>query len=86
MVKMLSFLKECGLLEIQHPFPPSREYQFLIDSNEIKDFVEQYNELTSKHSQLKILREICFKTFDTRTALDGSDLYYKTVIIKRLKK
>ncbi len=86
LVRMLSFLKDGGLLEIQHPYPPSREYQFLIDSNEIKDFVKQYNESISKHSCLKILREICFKTFDTRKALDGSELYYKTVIIKRLNK
>ena len=86
LIRMLSFLKDGGLLEIQHPFPPSREYQFLIDLNEIKDFVKQYNESTSKHSRLKILREICFKTFDERKALNGSELYYKTVIIKRSKK
>jgi len=85
-IRMVSFLKEGGFLEIQYPFSPSRKYQFFIDSNEIEGFIKQYNESISRRSQLKILRKIRLMASDGRKALDGSDLYFNTIIIKKLKK
>ena len=82
LLRMVSFLKDGGLLEIQYPSPPSREYQFPINSNEIKNFVKQYNEPISRHSQLKIFRKTRSRASGGRKALDGSDLYFNTIIIK----
>ena len=86
LIRMVSFLKDEGLLEIQYPFPPSRKYQFSIDSSEIKNFVKQYNESISRHSKLKILQKTRSRAFGGRKALDGSDLYFNTIIIKVISK
>jgi protein-L-isoaspartate O-methyltransferase len=84
--KMAALLNEDGLLEIQYPTPRSREYQFSIDSREITGFVKLFNKAAQGNFQLKIVHRKNIKDFGGRKALDGSDLYFNTTIIKYLKR
>jgi SAM-dependent methyltransferase len=84
--KMASLLDAGGLLEIQYPTPRSREYQFSIDSNEIPEFVKLFNKAAQGNLKLKVIHRKNIKDFGGRKALDGSDLYFNTTIIKCLKR
>ncbi|MCE9507859.1 MAG: class I SAM-dependent methyltransferase [Alphaproteobacteria bacterium] len=83
--KMASLLKADGLLEIQYPTPRSREHQFSIDSREIAGFVKLFNKAAQGNFRLKVIHRKNIKDFSGRKALDGSDLYFNTTIIKYLK-
>jgi cyclopropane fatty-acyl-phospholipid synthase-like methyltransferase len=84
--KITSFLKAGGLLEIQYPTPRSREHQFSIDSKEITGFVKLFNKAAKGSLQLRVIHRKNIKDFGGRKALDGSDLYFNTTIIKCLKR
>lgn len=84
--KMASLLNEGGLLEIQYPTPASREHQFSIDSKELPRFVKLFNKAAQGNLKLKIIRRKNVRDFSGRKALDGSDLYFNTTIIKCLKR
>ena len=85
MKKMAALLNDGGLLEIQYPTPPSREYQFPVGAGEITDFVKKFNQSAKGKARLEIVQRKNVKDFSGRKALDGSELYFNTTIIKCLK-
>jgi cyclopropane fatty-acyl-phospholipid synthase-like methyltransferase len=83
--KIAALLNDGGLLEIQYPTPPSREYQFPVGTGEIADFVKRFNASAQGGVQLEIVHQKNIKDFTGRKALDGSDLYFNTAILRRRK-
>jgi len=81
---MVSLLKDDGLIEVQYPTPPSREHQFRVGLDEVKNFVAAFNKKAKDGRQLQIVREN-IKAISGRKARDGTDLYFNTTIIKSVK-
>lgn len=81
--KMFSMAAKGGFLEVQYPTPASREHQFTIKHNEIEKTVEAFNQVAAPNDGIDIVMDKLVPDFSGRKALDGSDLSFRTVILKR---
>ncbi|MBW7910632.1 MAG: class I SAM-dependent methyltransferase [Alphaproteobacteria bacterium] len=81
--KMFSMAARGGFLEVQYPTPASREHQFTIKHNEIERAVEAFNQVAAPNDGIDIVMDKLVPDFSGRKALDGSDLSFRTVILKR---
>ncbi len=81
--KMFSMAARGGFLEVQYPTPASREHQFTIKHNEIEKAVEAFNQAAAPNDGIDIVMDKLVPDFSGRKALDGSDLSFRTVILKR---
>lgn len=81
--KMFSMAARGGFLEVQYPTPASREHQFTIKHNEIEKAVEAFNQVAAPNDGIDIVMDKLVPDFSGRKALDGSDLSFRTVILKR---
>lgn len=73
-----------GTLDIQYPVPASREHQFTIGKNEIADFVQAFNQAADATAAFTIIVDKEIPDHTGRKALDGSDLFFKTMVLRRL--
>jgi len=74
-----------GVVDIQYPVPASREHQFTIGKNEIADFIQAFNQAAGATSQFTIVIDKEIPDHTGRKALDGSDLFFKTMILRRIR-
>lgn len=74
-----------GAVDIQYPVPASREHQFTIGKNEIADFVQSFNQAAGATAQFSIVIDKEIADHTGRKALDGSDLFFKTMVLRRLR-
>lgn len=81
--KMFSMAAKGGFVEVQYPTPASREHQFTIKHNEIEKAVEAFNQAAAPSDGIDIVMDKLVPDFSGRKALDGSDLSFRTVILKR---
>lgn len=81
--KMFSLVAPDGLLQIQYPTPASRVAQFTVAQNEICDAMELYNAANLSVDPMRIAMDKTIPVFNGRKALDGSDLYFRTIILHR---
>lgn len=81
--KMFSMAAKGGFVEVQYPTPASREHQFTIKHNEIEKAVEAFNQAAAPNDGIDIVMDKLVPDFSGRKALDGSDLSFRTVILKR---
>lgn len=81
--KMFSLAAKGGFVEVQYPTPASREHQFTIKHNEIERAVEAFNQAAAPSDGIDIVMDRLVPDFSGRKALDGSDLSFRTVILKR---
>ena len=81
--KMFSLVAKGGFVEIQYPTPASREYQFSIRHNEIAEAVKAFNQAAAANDGIDVLIDRLVPDFSGRKALDGSDLSFRTVILRR---
>lgn len=81
--KMFSLAAKGGHVEIQYPTPASREHQYTISHNEITDAVKAFNEAAGPSDGISIVIDKTIPDFSGRKALDGSDLSFRTVILRR---
>lgn len=81
--KMFSLAAKGGHIEIQYPTPASREHQYSISHNEIADAVKAFNQAAAPSDGISIVMDKTIPDFSGRKALDGSDLSFRTVILRR---
>lgn len=81
--KMFSLAVRGGHVEIQYPTPASREHQYSISHNEIADAVKAFNQAAAPSDGISIVMDKIIPDFSGRKALDGSDLSFRTVILRR---
>ncbi len=81
--KMFSLAAKGGHVEIQYPTPASREHQYSISHNEIADAVKAFNQAAAPSDGIFIVMDKTIPDFSGRKALDGSDLSFRTVILRR---
>lgn len=81
--KMFSLLAPNGVCQIQYPTPASREGQFTVAQQEISLAVDAFNQ-DNASSPLHVLLDQQIPDFTGRKALDGSDLFFRTVILRRM--
>ncbi|MDF3023919.1 MAG: class SAM-dependent methyltransferase [Alphaproteobacteria bacterium] len=74
-----------GVVDIQYPVPASREHQFTIGKNEIADFVQAFNQVAGATSEFSIVIDKEIPDHTGRKALDGSDLFFKTMVLRRIR-
>lgn len=82
---IFSLTAKDGVIEIQYPTPASREHQFSIDDDEIADFVKAFNKASGTRSYFEIIMDKKIPDHTGRKALDGSDLSFKTLLIRRVR-
>lgn len=83
--KMFSLAAAGGFVEVQYPTPASREHQFTIKHNEIADALKAFNEEAGVSARFEMVMDKSVPDFTGRKALDGSDLFFRTVILQRIK-
>lgn len=81
--KMFSMVAKGGHVEIQYPTPASREHQFSISHNEIEEAVKAFNQAAGANDGISVVMDKTIPDFSGRKALDGSDLSFRTVILRR---
>lgn len=81
--KMFSLAAKGGYVEIQYPTPASREHQYTISHNELADAVKAFNQAATPNDGIEIVLDRLVPDFSGRKALDGSDLHFRTVILRR---
>lgn len=81
--KMVSLVAAGGLLEIQYPTPASREHQHSVADNEVADFINTFNASSARSFEIVVDKSIPDHT--GRKALDGSDLFFKTLVLRRIR-
>jgi protein-L-isoaspartate O-methyltransferase len=81
--RMFSLVAKGGYIEIQYPTPASREHQFTVSHNEIAGAVKAFNQKTAPSDGVDIVLDRLVPDFSGRKALDGSDLAFRTVILRR---
>lgn len=81
--KMFFMAAKGGFVEVQYPTPASREHQFTIKHNETEKAVEAFNQAAAPNDGIDIVMDKLVPDFSGRKALDGSDLSFRTVILKR---
>ena len=74
-----------GVVDIQYPVPASREHQFTIGKNEISDFIQLFNQAAGATSEFSIVIDKEIPDHTGRKALDGSDLFFKTMVLRRIR-
>lgn len=84
LAKMFSLVAQNGFIEIQYPTPASREHQFSIPGNEVEDFLDAFNR-SSSASRFKVVVDKLIPDHTGRKALDGADLFFKTLVLQRVK-
>jgi len=84
LAKMFSLVAQNGFIEIQYPTPASREHQFSILGNEVEDFLDAFNQ-SAAGSRFKVVVDKLIPDHTGRKALDGSDLFFKTLVLQRVK-
>lgn len=82
---IFSLVAAGGVVDIQYPVPASREHQFTIEKNEIADFVQVFNQAAGATAQFGIVIDKEIPDHTGRKALDGSDLFFKTMVLRRLR-
>lgn len=82
LAKMFSLVAKDGFVEIQYPTPASREHQYSITGNEVADLVRSFN---NSSAEFKVVVDKSIPDHTGRKALDGSDLFFKTLIFQRVK-
>lgn len=82
---MFSLTAHEGLIEIQYPTPASREHQFSIDDDEVAGFIEAFNKASGTGPRFEIVMDKKIPDHTGRKALDGSDLSFKTLLIRRVR-
>ncbi|MDP2206412.1 MAG: methyltransferase domain-containing protein [Alphaproteobacteria bacterium] len=81
--KMFSLAARGGYVEIQYPTPASREHQYTIGHNEIAGAVKAFNQQAAPSDRIDVILDRLVPDFSGRKALDGSDLHFRTVILRR---
>jgi len=84
LARMFSLAAQNGFIEIQYPTPASREHQFSIPGGEVEDFLEAFNR-SSSGARFKVVVDKSIPDHTGRKALDGSDLFFKTLVLQRVK-
>lgn len=82
---IFSLIAVGGAVDIQYPVPASREHQFTIEKNEIADFVQAFNRAAGATAEFSIVIDKEIPDHTGRKALDGSDLFFKTMVLRRLR-
>jgi cyclopropane fatty-acyl-phospholipid synthase-like methyltransferase len=82
---IFSLVAAGGVVDIQYPVPASREHQFTIGKNEIADFVQAFNQAAGATAEFNIVIDREIPDHTGRKALDGSDLFFKTMVLRRLR-
>lgn len=82
---IFSLVAAGGVVDIQYPVPASREHQFTIGKSEIADFVQAFNQATGATAEFGIVIDKQIPDHTGRKALDGSDLFFKTMVLRRLR-
>lgn len=82
---IFSLAAKDGLIEIQYPTPASREHQFSIGDRELAAFVEKFNRASVAGPRFEIVMDKSIPDHTGRKALDGSGLFFRTVILQRVK-
>ncbi len=82
---IFSLVAAGGVVDIQYPVPASRERQFTIGKNEIVDFVQAFNQAAGATAEFGIVIDREIPDHTGRKALDGSDLFFKTMVLRRLR-
>ncbi len=82
---IFSLVAPNGVVDIQYPVPASREHQFTIRKNEIADFVQAFNQAAGATAQFSIVIDKEIPDHTGRKALDGSELFFKTIVLRRLR-
>lgn len=82
---MFSMVAKNGVIEIQYPTPASREHQYSIGNGEIAAFVEAFNEASVTGPRFELIMDKNVPDHTGRKALDGSDLAFKTMLIRRVR-
>lgn len=83
--KMFSLVAKGGFVEVQYPTSASREHQFTIKHNEITDALKAFNQEAGASARFEMVMDKSVPDFTGRKALDGSDLFFRTVILQRIK-
>ncbi|HYD17830.1 MAG TPA: class I SAM-dependent methyltransferase [Patescibacteria group bacterium] len=83
--KIFSLVAPGGIVEIQYPTPSSREHQFTIRPDEMRDIVRAYNEASPANPQFDVIIDKSVPDHTGRKALDGSDLFFKTMLLRRIR-
>ena len=81
--KMFSLAAKGAYVEIQYPTPASREHQYTIGHNEIADAVKAFNQVAVPNDRIEVVLDRLVPDFSGRKALDGSELHFRTVILRR---
>lgn len=81
--KMFSLVAPYGFLEIQYPTPASREHQHSVPDNEVVNFTKSFNAASARSFEVVVDKSIPDHT--GRKALDGSDLFFKTLVLRRIR-
>ncbi len=82
---IFSLVAQGGVIDIQYPVSASREHQFTIGKNEIVDFVQVFNQAAGATAEFRIMIDKEIPDHTGRKALDGSDLFFKTMVLQRLR-
>lgn len=82
---IFSLVAQDGVVEIQYPTPASREHQYSIDDDEMADFVQGFNKSSATGSRFEIVMDKKIPDHTGRKALDGSELAFKTLLIRRVR-
>lgn len=75
--KMFSLVADDGLLQIQYPTPASREGQHTIKPGEIEKVLSEFGD------SMQVIVDNYLPDFTGRKALNGADLYFRTLIVHR---
>lgn len=81
--KMFLLASTGGFVEIQYPTPASREHQFTVAHGEIAQAVDAFNLAARPGDGMEVVSDRLVPDFSGRKALDGSDLSFRTVILRR---
>lgn len=66
-----------GLIYLLYPTTPSREYQYCVNPQEIKDLFS---------TQFDILEDVLTKEANDRKDINGNDLYFHTIVFRKKPK
>jgi cyclopropane fatty-acyl-phospholipid synthase-like methyltransferase len=75
--KMFSLAASGGLVSLQYPVPPSREYQFLLEEGEITGFIKSLN------GRAKLLVDKSIPDYCGRKTAKGEPIVFRSFILRR---
>lgn len=79
-----NLLAKGGVLEVFYPTPSSREYQFTIDDNELRDAVQLFNQENAAGARIEIVSQSLTPDKMNRKALNGAPLQFQETLIRRV--